>query len=272
MAEHRGETLSGGSIRKTTAVQPPSTITTTDTGGGGGKGGGGGRGGSDVPVKAMAALDLTSSSDEKEWKCSVCTFVNKPLALSCSMCQSEMPTPSSSSSSSQQPPGLLPPSPTAGGAASVEVVSVVSGKEAAASTHGGNGGDDNEDEDDDAFGGYEEFSEEFGDLLSGDNGSVAPKVPSYSALATISEASLDTSKLDGSLAAKLLGEGGGGDGDGVDDELAAAAAAEEEEGVELTEEATNAVLGYPIDKFQQDCLEVIVDPGMDLLAMAPTVS
>ena len=46
----------------------------------------------------------------------------------------------------------------------------------------------------------------------------------------------------------------------------------EEEGVELTEEATNAVLGYPIDKFQQDCLKVIVDPRMDLLAMAPTGS
>lgn len=46
----------------------------------------------------------------------------------------------------------------------------------------------------------------------------------------------------------------------------------EGDGLELTEEATNAVLGYPIDKFQKDCLAVIVEPRMDLLAMAPTGS
>jgi hypothetical protein len=39
-------------------------------------------------------------------------------------------------------------------------------------------------------------------------------------------------------------------------------------GEALTEAATNAVLGYPIDAFQVNCLATIVQPGVDLMAMA----
>ena len=41
---------------------------------------------------------------------------------------------------------------------------------------------------------------------------------------------------------------------------------------ELSEEEASAVFGYPVDDFQQRTLKVIVQPGLDLIAMAPTGS
>ncbi|KAJ8604109.1 hypothetical protein CTAYLR_001776 [Chrysophaeum taylorii] len=47
---------------------------------------------------------------------------------------------------------------------------------------------------------------------------------------------------------------------------------EDEESPVLLEERVNSVLGYRIDDFQKRCLQVINDPQLDLLAMAPTGS
>mmetsp|Transcript_15421 Transcript_15421/g.23190 ORF Transcript_15421/g.23190 Transcript_15421/m.23190 type:complete len:1435 (-) Transcript_15421:1365-5669(-) len=47
---------------------------------------------------------------------------------------------------------------------------------------------------------------------------------------------------------------------------------QEEEGGALQESYVNQILGYGIDDFQKRCLRVIVEPGLDLLAMAPTGS
>jgi len=90
-----------------------------------------------------------------------------------------------------------------------------------------------------------------------------PQVPEIQSALPRVQGSIDAQRLGGgALAAALLGT----------TPTATSASPGGGNNVELTEEATNAVLGYPIDTFQVNCLKAIVQPGMDLMAMAVSQS
>lgn len=209
--------------------------------------------GSSAPDDASKAA--AEAAESSEWSCATCTFRNRPLSLACDMCGSERPYESSADAMAAFPDGGAE-----AGLAEFEAADALEGGEAAAEAP--------------AEAPAEALTEaelQASFLEAGD--SALPELPS--ALLRSASSKLSAEQVGNSvLAAALLGEeaaaslGLGGGGGGADQ----GGGGEGGDPHALTEAATNAVLGYPIDKFQVDCLRVIVNPGRDLLAMAPTGS
>ena len=224
-----------------TPKPPPTPASDADAkpSGGGGGGACGGGGGAEGP-----------------WSCPACTFENTALSLACSVCQTERP---SDGGFGDAAPSDLP-SMGGSGLAAEEAKAVamvdVSGGAPPHPRRGGRGddgddaeyGDEHDDDEAEDDEGREEDEEEI--LLDGAADGGAEALPMIPSALPAAEGEVHAEAL-GPLAAALLGgrSGGGGGGGGGSGGGPA-------EGVELTEEVTNAVLGYPIDKFQQDCLEV----------------
>lgn len=217
-----------------------------------------------------------AAAEAENWVCSACTFTNtNMLGLACEMCQSERPPPPAPAApaaaakaaeavSVVPSPQLVPVPPGFGGAAAAVELVEVEEEEVT------------EEDEEILLQGVEEgevrvcskicLPYRAGSLLSIlvlDLNWVccsffrAPQqVPEIQSALPRVKGSVDAQRLGGgALAAALLG-------------TTAAGSSASSDGVELTEEATNAVLGYPIDTFQVNCLKAIVQPGVDLMAMA----